>query len=124
MSKTQEATVTHTPTPWLVDDQTEEVIALGEEPSEWINIRSEDGTLASTYMGGLEVNRANAAHIVRCVNSHAALLELLEDCGNALTDCESELLEAAMVSMSAADRYTDNRALIAKLDSFLKELRS
>lgn len=64
-------TQSHTPTPWTY----REAIILGSTRKQWV---VEDADKERTICGQI-LNEENAAHIVRCINSHDALVEALND---------------------------------------------
>lgn len=83
----------HTPTPWRVDEDGDTdildkdgfCIVSGEEPfailhgyAEKLNIPHWADSEAASREISEEESRANIAHIVRCVNSHEALVKALQ----------------------------------------------
>lgn len=69
-------TTKHTPTPWHTAEEWSNqydaaVIAGG--PNSFV-------LAGAFYMGGTDQAKANAAHIVRCVNAHEALVAACKDC--------------------------------------------
>lgn len=57
----------HTPTPWNFEGRA-------------VYSQTEGEDICIVDSGNRKVDVANAAHIVRCVNSHEALVKALEDC--------------------------------------------
>lgn len=72
----------HTPTatPWHTESGVE-----SEQPS-WI-VGANGEQIAQCYSDYVNPVSANAAHIVRCVNSHDALVKALKDMLRAVNDC-------------------------------------
>lgn len=71
----------HTATPWEQGKNIKSIIFMGEEiPDSELNINNKRPNLQCLSNGepNNELDQANAAHIVRCVNSHDALVEALE----------------------------------------------
>ncbi len=108
--------ITHTPTPW----QTEGCVSLvgesylwcgGIQPVGGAKYRGHIASIQSAdHIGGISIAEAeaNAALIVKCCNAMPAIIELLEDIGNWMTD--------------AGAGY--ERALITRVDAALKVLRN
>ena len=112
----------HTKTPWAIDPKADmHIVAAGRGVASTGgpgNNHEEDG--------GYGENRANAQHIVRCVNSHDALVEALEtlrnryvsliesgDCGHwePRTDEETDLhLQNAVTAVLAVRQILDGGA--------------
>lgn len=73
----------HTPTPWKLDIETRETWSEGKVQS--ITIDTEDKLIATyetnfvEYPEAAEENAANAAFIVKAVNSHDVMVKVLED---------------------------------------------
>lgn len=65
----------HTPTPWIADDSDEANIMIRR--ASWC--LDQGGDICAIYHFG-ELGKANAAHIVRCVNAHDDLVAALKDC--------------------------------------------
>lgn len=103
---------THTPTPWRVDEK---------EPGElWISNSERTWPVCMVTGSGFvsQRDRADAELICKAVNSHAALLALLEDCREELEsglETEGEL---------EAEHSVHARKLVARISSLLKEARS
>jgi hypothetical protein len=118
-----EITVTHTPTPWHVerseDGEDLFIVSDTENPER-------DGycLIADMVRGGYSyeelgyTNAANAAHIVRCVNTMPAMLELLEDCSNAFSDIDGLAVAHAKGGLGQAQRHA--RAMISRIDTVIK----
>lgn len=99
MSRTKQG---HSVTPWVVYDD-----GLAEDSSDIIMAHIDGENYDIAAMSDelpVEVRKANAAHIVRCVNSHDALLEAAEDVikardvgmGKSAIDLRYKLLEDAV----------------------------
>ena len=91
--------IQHTATPWAVD-------AVGPHQDDIINDETGFSIARMSWAGpNSAVSKANAAYIVRCVNSHEALVAALEDMINRYCDDESldsELDERARAVLSLA----------------------
>ena len=103
----------HTPTPWGIELDT--CITLGEDNDSW----NEQGNPwhAEAYGQGAETDKANAEHIVKCVNENERLHAERDELVAAL----EELLEAYT---PGEDEHCDDtaewdraRAILAKVKS-------
>jgi hypothetical protein len=108
---THEQTGTHTPTPWRVTDT---------HPSRAVlNILDEDGEEVACCYSHIDAFEANAAFIVECVNSHAALL--------AQRDALVAALENAAHRVRWLMQFVDDeepiRAELADWDALVKSAR-
>lgn len=65
----------HTPTPWFIDEYKSVVDEKGQ------TISANGFSLVMSYGDNQKFARANAAHIVKCVNMHDELVEALKKCG-------------------------------------------
>lgn len=65
------------------------------------------------------VNLANAAHIVRCVNTHDALKREVDACRDALA-----LILPLAKGYAAANRVGSNQAYIEQVEKLLNEVKS
>lgn len=79
--KTQEETK-HTPTPWKLSN------GINDFPSSLFDEHGNHLTDVKGYGQFSEQNHANAAFIVRAVNSHEALLEFAKNHHEVCGDCE------------------------------------
>lgn len=82
--------MSHTPTPWKVRNATDIFSELGADSGDGCVAASNDGWQIADCSVGLtstadglvhlsnDVKRANAAHIVKCVNEHDELVAALE----------------------------------------------
>lgn len=71
-------TAKHSPTPWKV--VTDRMGTFVEAPSLMIGSLQAPSTVARVDYGSPLTYPENAAHIVRCVNAHDALVAALETC--------------------------------------------
>lgn len=85
----------HTPTPWHVGMKPGPML-YAEDGAQVADLRSPSSLS--------EESRANAQHIVRCVNSHDALVEALESARLLLEEClEMRPMEMHDLIMSAGE---------------------
>lgn len=80
---------THTPTPWKISTRDPSTIVSGKR---WVATSSRNGVLVDDMM-------YNAAHIVRCVNSHDALLAACKELAADLASHATFGLNAREVAM-------------------------
>jgi len=95
-TKTQ---TTHTPTPWYVNGSLIAPTRTGKRFA-----------IAEIFRDNVQTAKANAAFIVRCVNSHAALVEAVEDARDTL------------IGMGSPDKtdYADVETAITRFDAALR----
>src|SRR5687768_17042145 len=91
--KTTPETQAHTPTPWQywrtgIDG---DAVALGPNGKY---------PIAKMLGGNVELNEANAAHIVHCVNSHNELVEALQRIHDIASDDLMQACHAESVSLN------------------------
>jgi hypothetical protein len=75
----------HTPTPWKIGTDSE-----GHQPMVYSE-RGHEILICSLYSRSVAEAQANAAHIVKCVNGHEALVEALKEANNRISLLESQL---------------------------------
>lgn len=98
---------TPTPTPWTFDpiDATAtywRIVVPGKIIVEFSWRAYPDATHFPTK----EESLANAAHIVRCVNAHGALLAFAVECARADSDCGEGIRTAARAALALAAKET------------------
>jgi hypothetical protein len=89
----------HTPTPWRVCPHTDSVYADAEKGHMKIcDIRGwgyltgkGGGALGLSEDEAIAIQKANAAHIVKCVNAHEAHANLAEVVADFILDCDNGL---------------------------------
>ena len=82
----------HTPTPWRVEGDTLNVIAGID--SKQVRVLTVDGSTEE-----FKIDRANAAFIVRAVNAHSPMVEIIKD--------SAELLRVIKTSMQGQNPTLD-----------------
>lgn len=94
---------THTPGPWEIEHITKTPFFL---------INSVNGETVAKCNNDLlaEENRANAAHIVHCVNTYPALVEALREC-----------LSWTKVDLTAFDEIAPNEAMLKERIAVIKK---
>jgi hypothetical protein len=95
----------HTPTPWMVEEDGEGVQTISRGGGR-------DGDIVTNIRYADSRGKADAAHIVKCVNAHDALLEAVRICLRAEKERRAKLKDGA-----PASTYTDAR--IAKIQAVL-----